>query len=314
MKKQTILISLILLVFSSIFGQSDYTPFNFEKGKWAYFTTCNVNNDYTYIFDTIFTNGDTIIKNQQYYKLYKKRKSSPNSFGYNSSLSYQCAINNNNNKQVVMIKPHDTIERILYDFNVYNGDSININMIDSIGDTVLVKVKLDTIVNSKPYCQKTLKQYNFQFPPNTPAMQGMDNSLHSSFWEGIGCGINFFTQNGNTPSFVEYGCNTQLKNYCEKGNTNCPCDSTTVGIQNIIKQQVIIEIKYDASTQQLQLTANTAIKDVVLYNTNGQKEQTWSGRNNTTFTFPVIGLAKGLYLVQCITANGEVKTEKIVIN
>ncbi len=69
--KRLIIISIILFNIFFIKAQK-YTPFNFENGIWTNLTTFIESIPPDNITRIYFTDGDTIIKTKQFYKLYER--------------------------------------------------------------------------------------------------------------------------------------------------------------------------------------------------------------------------------------------------
>lgn len=219
MKK--LIISLIVLLSSiTAFGQS-YQPFDFEKGMWycRYVTKGGMfGADFErtqYVTDSVkfYCNGDTVINNFIYKKLYYSGFLSVQYSDRNPVSGYYTAIRNDTlNKKVLFVPAgYDSSYSgpgiVLYDFNIAVGDSIGYNYTTSKKDTV-------TSIDSVVYCNRAHRRFNSKSGENT-------------IIEGIGSMSGLFP----IVSPTDYGT---LLCYQEYGNTDCEDYNIFTAVSSII--------------------------------------------------------------------------------
>ena len=128
MKKNYLLISLILFCLVQLASAQEYKPFPTANAMWRESTGPHIKSnmeDYQYLIL-----GDTVINDKTYHKLQKtgiqSDGSNPSHIEYypiNYSVGY--IRNDTLEKKVWYISPDDEAEQLLYDFNWQIGDTIN---------------------------------------------------------------------------------------------------------------------------------------------------------------------------------------------
>jgi hypothetical protein len=130
MKKLLLFLVIFVSTFSQVKSQTSvYHPFPDSNAVWNFNYTlyCFTDGGSTYENYSILMSGDTVINSQTYHKLntpYVEAVVS-STCGTNTSTGYKGAIRQDiANKKVFYIYPSDSIEQLLYDFNLQIGDSI----------------------------------------------------------------------------------------------------------------------------------------------------------------------------------------------
>lgn len=193
MKKIITLLSLITLVTTSFFAQSNYIPFKTDSVVWSDWVRDP--NGISYILDHYRSVGDTIINNTNYTILTKIR-STQNSpaptFGNEDTIGFYR--NDSINKKVYFLPIDSTNEKLFYDFDLAVGDTLpdtyfyekyflNPFIIDSIGDTTLA----DSVLRKMYYYSE-----NAIPNPDRILVEGIGTlaGFISSFRGGYGLGAN----------------------------------------------------------------------------------------------------------------------------
>lgn len=205
--KKLIISAIVLIVASAAFGQS-YQPFDFENGTWycRYVTKGGqFGADFErtqYVTDSVkfFCNGDTVINNLVYKKLYYSGFSFIQNSEKKTISGFYTAIRNDTLNKKILFAPagYDTVISgtgiVLYDFNLTVGDSIGYNFNTNKKDLV-------TSIDSVMYCNRVHRRFNSETGWNT-------------LIEGIGSVSGLFP----LVSPTDYGT---LLCYQEAGNKDC---------------------------------------------------------------------------------------------
>ena len=218
--KKLIISAIVLMSSITAFGQS-YQPFDFERGMWycRYVTKGGLfGADFErtqYVTDSVkfYCNGDTVINNFIYKKLYYSGFSSIQHFDRKPVSGYYTAIRNDTlNKKVLFVSAgYDSAYSgpgiVLYDFDIAVGDSIGYNYTTNKKDTV-------TSIDSVVYCNRELRRFNSESGENT-------------IIEGIGSVSGLFP----IVSPTDYGT---LLCYQEYGNKDCTDCNIFTAVSSII--------------------------------------------------------------------------------
>ena len=135
---------LILPDGNSLLAQSgDYLQFDFESSIWQetfYVFSVFYREEYQY-----FTQDQTEINGEIYYQLWKRGRSTQDEAIWVPINNYAGAIRQNENRQVFYVRPGETEEHLLYDFNLELGDTIPVYNEDDLGDLQGVIIGVDTV-------------------------------------------------------------------------------------------------------------------------------------------------------------------------
>ena len=136
-----------------------YQPFDFENGNWLcyYYKKGGMfggGHGTYYAKDSVnfYCNGDTIIGENKYKKVYYSGYTSSQIVERTYIHGYYGAIRNNiDNKQVLFIykDTHNANEKILYDFNIKLGDSLQVScMLDDEKEPIVL---IDSVIYCNQY-------------------------------------------------------------------------------------------------------------------------------------------------------------------
>jgi hypothetical protein len=127
--KKPVLIILLLASLTSKSQTSVYHPFPDSNAVWNfnYDLYCFLDGNSTIENYSIALSGDTVINSQAYHKLNTPfvKTVTTSTCGTGTSTGYKGAVRHDmTNKKVFYISPTDTVEQLLYDFNLQTGDTI----------------------------------------------------------------------------------------------------------------------------------------------------------------------------------------------
>ncbi|MFA6924530.1 MAG: T9SS type A sorting domain-containing protein [Bacteroidales bacterium] len=299
--KKIILLSIIFI--SSYSFSQNYIPLNLDSGIWIDETYSNNGiagypTDYYY---TYYKNGDTIISSIKYFKFFCYYIGNPMVGPIQKDTFYWGLIRNDTlNKQVKVIRNNDTIEKLLYNFNCKIGDTL---FDDDHNGAIII------LVDSIEICGK----YHKRFVTNKythlcgPVKYSRNDSI--CLIEGVGYSRGFIH---SSFGICFEGGNTLLC-YNEPGNSVCEnCGSSPVKITNKQINNKVPQIIYNRQLQELQITGAEKIKAIKLISVSGQTIHEWNNCNGNC-SLPLNSIKKGVYIAQCIFANGSVVNKKVVV-
>lgn len=239
---------------------------------------------------SISFSGDTIISRQTYHKL-------------KSASNYEGAIREDvGEKKVYFIHPTDSTEKLLYDFNMQVGDTVQ-GYIQTLGlDANDVVISIDSVLIGSTY----RKRWH------------INNCYNIYFIEGIGSTYGLIEQSP--------GCATDLFDYsliCFKqdGQTLYPDTSTTcnliTGIDETPNQIGVSTIGLYPNPAQDQLNISIgqgkSIQSIRLYDLMG-REQTIEieQRDRNNYSLHIRTIPKGIYIINIILENGKNMSKKVL--
>lgn len=249
---------LLCCILSNLSVAQNYIPFDFNNGLWQeeYYNMQHERAIYNYYMD-----GDTVINNQTYKKLYKAGTSTI-TYNYTgfppipwSTFSGLFGfIRENNNKNIYYKAAYNGVqEQLLYDFNIALGDTIAIPPIDFMFDSAVV-VAVDSIL----ICTSMRKRYKL-----APLGTGL---LHDLYWtEGVG------STHGLIPRYNSF--ERGVIDVCYSDST-CITPCLTIVSTNSIKNQAsklaIISPNPSSTTNTIQLNNGARSTNIQIMNSLGQ--------------------------------------------
>lgn len=301
--KKLIIISIILLNIFFTKAQK-YTPFNLKDGIWLEieYKKYGLYGQPTNYYYTYYSEGNVLVNNIIYYKFYYELLPIPSLGPAQSPVNIYWGLIRNDtlNKQIKVIKSEDTIETILYDFNLNIGDKLyNFNK-----DSIIV-----TFIDSVEICNKYYKRFNTS---NNNYFCGFNlkytDSSKIALIEGIGfnCGLTepFFRCGEYYKGVV---CYSERSNYyCEKP------EYWPVSIKTQPTSTNKTKIFYNHLLQELEVTGTEKIKSIKIVSVSGKTIYDWNlCKNNSSLS--LTSLRKGIYIVRCYFTNGDVENKKIAV-
>jgi len=288
MKRLVIIFGLTLIIV--VTKSQEYTPFNFDNGEWVCEYDVKVGlfgGPYcVYQVDSVkfFCNGDTIINDTSFKKLYYKGYTDCPTRTYISG--YYGAIRNDIlNKRVWFNQENGNF--LIYDFNIHVGDSV-------CNRTVFLPVSFDFCgivisIDSVMYCNRYFKRYN--------AIDFLNN-VHSII-EGIGSPHGLFT---TSAWFSDLLC------YSEVNNSACPPCKPFLSIANKISNKINIYV--NQGNDQIDITSEDKIASIELFDIN--VKLVYSLNNINVYKTSVSVYQKGVYILRVRIADKYI-IKKIVI-
>ncbi len=229
---------ILLITQSNVVISQDYIPMNFEDGVWIehYIEEGGYRE-----FTQKICNGDTLINNDLYYKLYETKVK----IYYNRSNDtirdiYLGLIGNFSDKTVKYI-PKDSIDPVtIYDFNLKTGDTIK----GAVDNFVIREI------DSTEICGRYHKRYN-----QTEGAQPAETLIEGiGFSNGLLGYFSYFDLGGET--------NNMLWCYSEWTNKDCsPCEY----IEGILVQKSGIQIYPNPFTDQIRIQSPKPIIQIKIY-------------------------------------------------
>jgi hypothetical protein len=278
------------------FAQS-YTPFDFNNGLWEehYYNMQHERSNYNY-----FTDGDTIINNINYHKLYKE---GAGTITYNYSgfppipwttfSEFLGFIREDNNKRIYYKSMYNgSVEELLYDFNIALGDTIAIPPIDFMFDSAVV-VAVDTVF----VCTTLRKRYKLA-PVGTIL-------LHELYWtEGVG------STHGLIPRYNSF--ESGATHMCYSDSSCTPC-ATFLSATTVEKEAATLARIYpnpSTETSIIRLNNGARSTDIQIINNLGQVVFNKT-TNNQEESLDLSQWLPGIYYVQ-LQYNQQVETHYLI--
>lgn len=273
----------LLVMAIPVMGQT-YTPFDFKHGEWVcgYDTKGGVFSSYGsyYIKEEVkfYCQGDTIINDTLYNKLYYKGVARYPDWARRELSGYYGAIRNDTlNRQVFWGN------LLLYDFNLQVGDSIKSIFFN--GGPIL---SIDSVL----YCDKYHRRYNYK---------GADNyALY--LIEGIGSIFGLFPHILG-PNISGLAC------YSETDNPVCDTCNTPSSVEEMILETV--KIFPNPANDVIRVTSSIPVSSVEILDLLGR--QVYYDSNVDTYETDIKIRGTGIFIVK-VEVQGLVVVKKIIKN
>lgn len=279
---------LLLLMVPDEIKAQDYIPFSFEKGRW--FVEVFEKGGYQEWIQ-IYCKGDTVINNQEYYKLFQNKLIlEPQGDLIPDTLIglYLGAIRNAENKQVIFKSLFEDTPTVIYDFNLSIGDTIKGFLENFIIDDI----------DSVEYCGIYRKRY----------IQELRTPLEEILIEGIGYSnglLGYFYPFKNGESTRVLKCYTEVENY------ECPTCENLLSTATYETETIIYPIPAESS---IAIKSSTPISQMRIISISGT-EAISSNYNNQLFIQECIeDISPGVYLIEIVFFDSTKKTSVIIKN
>jgi hypothetical protein len=288
---------LLSCILSNLCTAQNYVPFDFNNGLWEeeYYNMQHERSNYNY-----FTDGDTIINNLNYKKLYKEG-SGTITYGYSGFppitwtpfFELSGFIREDSNKKIYYKSGFNgSTEELLYDFNIALGDTIPIPSIHSMFDSAVV-----VVVDSILVCATMRKRYKL-----APVGTGL---LHDLYWtEGVG------STHGLIPIYNWFESGATHMCYSDGNCTSCPTYSSTTSIENQASTLATIYPNPSAETSIIQLNNKASSSKIQIMNNLGQIILNKT-TNNQEEIIDLAQWSSGLYYVR-IEYNQQVEIHTLI--
>jgi len=302
-----LMLAILILSAISVKSQTNiYHPFPDSAAMW--------NVQYHWLFDalqhyedySITLSGDTAINNLDYHKLVvpKVHVYGSNGFGgyysyydsgyYAGSIRQDIAI-----RKVFFVPPNDSIEWLLYDFNLEVGDTVNGYLVDSSSFTYIIQ-EVDSYLLGNTYRKSWKYDNNYSFLiEGIGAMNGLiEKFIHMGGVASESFYVQCFVQNDSTV-------------YPEGGFT---CEMiTSVNEKNNQAFSMAISPNPISNYATLQLSPKFSNSEMYIYNELGILVYSEKIIQELYHNFYRKNLTSGIYFMQFINNKGEAATLKFVI-
>ena len=289
---------------------SVYHPFPDSFASWN-FTHSNIcwgvlSTDQTSMQVSYYIGMDTIINSSIYHSLYLpiyNIYAGPNCWppgNYTLPGGYMGAFRNDHaNKKVYIVPEADSIEQLLYDFNMQVGDTLfgylSVCSPFSMCDTV---ISIDSVLVGNAY----RKRWH------------INSGYHVYFIEGMGSTyglLKFVPTNMTDLDDINLDCFSQNSQplYPDTLGT-CPL---LTSVTTLSSTEIIVNVHPNPSTGNVKVEMNSTnkIERWVLHNLNGQMERTDIVKDKNQFE--INGIPSGFYILTFILEDGRKVNRKIVV-
>jgi len=303
--KKILLFICVFVFLKVIHGQTNvYHPFPDSNAYWTetnWFVSsgCNVLDEHT-----VFVSGDTIIGTNNYHKIYKSGYISASCPppGYNYFNSYLGALRQDTLiKKVFFLPVLNTLEELLYDFNLNIGDTLPYSYNQGQQDTVF---KIDSALVGNSYHKRFILKSLVDSFPQPDSSYAIIEGVGSTF--GLLAPLAVFDEAG----FV-------LNCFAHSGqfyptNSNCIFFTT---VPKATKQKHLISISPNPIITETVIKSDNNFINATLtfYNSVGQKVNQIENLYGNIILFKRDNLPNGLYLIQINEDNKILLKEKIII-
>ena len=301
MKKLLLLIA-TLFTLTAKAQTSVYHPFPDSNAMWninfyVWSGVCEWEQRYSYVFS-----GDTLINSTSYHKLWTPAVETV--FNFSTCLPFNnpgykgCIRQDTSLRKVFIIPPSDTVEQLLYDFNLQVNDSLKGFLVHSGYGPVIINI--DSILINGNYRNRWTWQWDF--------------GDTACIIEGIGSTLGLLEdamQNFDAPS-------TDMICFHQNGQTIYPNSISQCNlidkVKNISKQNSTVNISPNPfhSSVLVQVSSEFANAKLNIYNSVGLL--VWDERisNQNIIVLNRNELHNGIYFLQLINASGQMINEKLI--
>jgi hypothetical protein len=213
MKKIILLFSLAATIQCSF---AQYKPMPMQNAEWINYGGINLFGcpQCTFVQYKYYTDGDTLINTQLYVKI--KKTESPNLNDVSTYPTYTGAIRQDTlNKKIYVILSDSTTERILYDFSLQVGDTINSVLHDLAANCFGFNTEIITSIDSIQVNGNYHRVFHFQGSCTGPN--------GGSYIEGIGSDFGLLFPNRMDETESHLSC-LKVNNQTYYPNSSGPCE------------------------------------------------------------------------------------------
>jgi hypothetical protein len=306
--RKKLLFCFFIITISAEAQTSVYHPFPDSNAVWnveyVFWWACGNPPLYTNRYETFsyVLNGDTAINSYTYHKVhipFVEINCNPN-FPYQTAGYKGCLREDTNARKIYFIYPGDSVDSLLYDFNLQIGDTIRgllsyEDLCMSLNLPVTI-ISIDSVLINNTY----RKQWNYTNGSIVEGIGSLDGLLEMTcqFPDAPEAHLICFTENGNTiynsPWYFPLNCNI--------------IDGITDNAENIS-----LEIFPNPATNELRIqNSNLKIESVEIYNVVGEKRLTPTLSKGEGDSFiDVSMLSSGMYFARVGTEKG-ILTKKFI--
>ncbi len=271
-----LLLSLLMLLSTVLCGQNAYEPVNFDYGRWVFVS--HQKGPYwgtEYEYDTVryYFEGDTVISNQPYRKLFFtgiSYHSAPQGLEYKLVDGYSGAMRNDTLNRKVWFNGS-----IAYDYNLSVNDTIKAGIYQG---------QVIGAIDSVQHCDQYFRRFSFLNSSDPPALIENIRALD----------VVIIPYQGPT-GYCDLAC------YYETNNVNCTSCITILGLDNMTLQSLNI---YPNPTEgKVHISGSSGMAEISLFDIYGEKLISKS-IDKTTCDFDLTGYSNGIYMLRIVAKNG----------
>jgi hypothetical protein len=294
---------LFIVAISTQITYAQYRPLPMQNAEWVnwgglYLLSCPA---CTFVNYKYYTDGDTIINTQTYVKI--KKTEIPAINNVNVYPTYTGAIRQDTlNKKIYVILTDSTTERILYDFSLQVGDTLNSVLHDLANDCVGFNVETVSSIDS------ILINGNYH---KIFYIQGSCSDMSLGYIEGIGSSYGLIFPNRLDEKESHLSC-TKVNGQTYYPSSTSSCDLVT-SLTNL-DADMAIDVYPNPSYNEINIIIPNAEKSttniITLFSPIGQiliREKI----NSKKHIIDISEFPQGLYLIS-ISVNEKVITKKIL--
>lgn len=279
---------------------AQYRPLPMQNAEWVnwgglYLLSCPT---CTFVNHKYYTDGDTIINSNTYVKL--KKMEIPAINDVSIYPTYTGAIRQDTlNKKIYVVLTDSTTERILYDFSLQVGDTINSVLHDLASDCVGFNVETISSIDSILINGNYHKRFN---------VQGSCNSV--SYIEGIGSDYGLIFPNRLDEKESHLTCTkVNGQTYYPSNTSQCDLITSIGSLHNVF----VVDIFPNPTADEVNIVLSNKINlsaSIIIYNTFGeiiiQEKMSTNEKKLDISTLP-----NGLYFLK-INSKENTITKKII--
>lgn len=279
---------------------AQYRPLPMQNAEWVnwgglYLLSCPT---CTFVNHKYYTDGDTIINSNTYVKL--KKMEIPAINDVSIYPTYTGAIRQDTlNKKIYVVLTDSTTERILYDFSLQVGDTINSVLHDLASDCVGFNVETISSIDSILINGNYHKRFN---------VQGSCNSV--SYIEGIGSDYGLIFPNRLDEKESHLTCTkVNGQTYYPSNTSQCDLITSIGSLHNVF----VVDIFPNPTADEVNIVLSNKINlsaSIIIYNTLGeiiiQEKMSTNEKKLDISTLP-----NGLYFLK-INSKENTITKKII--
>lgn len=259
-----------------------------EEGKQWNVRLSNFEN---HITEILIFNGDSIIDNVSYKKLYS-------SYDSLNSLNFKALIREENNK--VYLRHYNQAEALIYDFNLSLGESTTIYSPEGQGFIEITVNDISWIEYEGFFRKKYTLDGNYE----EYWMEGIGSCfgpIYSKVYDFIVCPDWMMTCAYNTEGQIY-----QYQDY--------PCYDLETGINEIQENKVVIYPNPIQSGQVLQLSNPIQMKSINIFDYSGQLIKIINHDFSNQVFIPTDEIKKGIYILKVEDINGKLQISKLIVS
>lgn len=298
--KQILSILLLFYSLSTTSQTSVYHPFPDSSALWNFQREIFCQFFLSYEHYSIQITGDTTINNQTYHVLNTRSITTDNpscsgwgGIGYRGAIRQDTVL-----KKVYYVQPTDSVEQLLYDFNLQVGDTVRGFTQEGIYGTDTV-VEIDSVLIGSDYRKRWLinSEYLVYLIEGVGCTNGLIELSPGNVIDGITTYLSCFSQNNATLyPYPTYSCNlVDLVN-------------------NIDAPKIVISPNPFHSETKIIFDPDFLFSELSVYNTMGRLVISEKINGEADYLFLRNSLSEGMYFINLTSDKGKTYSEKLIVN